>query len=131
MGANYTTLRPVRTWALVLVLAACAEGRTVEPASPIEARYRLARDGRHAPAVATSVYRDFLGKSPASRCRMVPTDSEMFDVRSRRCGSLLAAVAGISRLLLETAGSPRFLRPLRMDGRLRWWDLPGRDPCDL
>ena len=117
---------------LVVVLAvagACASGREVPRAgSALEARWRMRRAaGRR--VVATAVYRDLLAMSLFARCKMVPTDSEMFDHRARRCGSVRAAVLGISRLFLEASATPRFLRPLRLDGRLRWWDVPDPDPC--
>lgn len=112
-----------------MVLCACASGREVaRPGSALEARWRLRQHGGPR-VVVTAVYRDLLSASLFARCKMVPTDSEMFDRRARRCGALQAAVLGISRLFLEAAATPRFLRPLREGGRLRWWDVPGRDPC--
>ena len=114
---------------LVLVLSACASGREVpRTRSALEARWR-ARAGEGRRVVATAVYRDLLARSLFGRCKMVPTDSQIFDVRARRCGALAAAVMGVSRLFLEASATPRFLAPLTLDGRLRWWDVPGRDPC--
>jgi hypothetical protein len=110
-------------------LGACTSGREIpRPGSALEARWRMRRDGGRR-VVATAVYRDLLSMSLFARCKMVPTDSEMFDHRARRCGGLSAAVLGISRLFLEASATPRFLRPLRLDGRLRWWDVPDLDPC--
>jgi hypothetical protein len=109
---------------------ACVSGRPLErTGSALEARWRWRRETRARRAVATVVYQDLLGRSLFARCEMVPTDSQMFDHRSRRCGALPAVVLGISRLYLEAAATPRFLRPLTMDGRLRWLDLPGPDEC--
>ena len=79
--------------------------------------------------MATVVYQDLLSRSLFARCRMMPTDSQLFDHRARRCGGLSAVVLGISRLFLEASATPRFLRPLTLDGRLRWLDLPRRDEC--
>ncbi len=97
----------------------------------VEVRYRLAaRRSSIPPAAATQVYRGFLARSMFSRCRMIPTDSQLFDVRARRCGALRAAVLGWARLLLETSASPRFVRPALLDGHLGWFDLPPAQACD-
>jgi hypothetical protein len=116
--------------ALLLVGACASRTAAVSPVSPLEARYRLELVGA-APAasVSTSIYRQFLGHSLFSACRMVPSDSHMFDARARRCGALQAAVRGIARLFLERAATPDYLRPVRLDGRLRWLDLPDPVRC--
>ena len=107
--------------------------------SALEVMYRLGRvSGRASslapspggPAVTTSAYRDVLAKSIFSRCRMVPSDSEMFDILLRRCGVVRAVLRSSARLLLERAATPAYLRPVRLGGRLHWLDLPGRQPCD-
>jgi hypothetical protein len=109
--------------------------------SALEVMYRLGRvSGRAStslaapsstslaagPAVTTSAYRDVLAKSIFSRCRMVPSDSEMFDILLKRCGVVRAVLRSSARLLLERAATPAYLRPVRLGGRLHWLDLPGR-----
>lgn len=118
----------IRFWWLVAAMACAPAAVKLRPASPLEARYRLASLGSGSPATATTIYRDLLALTLFSRCRMVPSDSEAFDIRLNRCGPLLAAALASARLYLEVAGRPEFLRPLVMDGRLRWMDLPG-DGC--
>jgi putative component of membrane protein insertase Oxa1/YidC/SpoIIIJ protein YidD len=105
------------------------------PGSALEVMYRQRREGDRAaslssPAVTTSAYRDVLAKSIFSRCRMVPSDSEMFDVLMKRCGVVRAVLRSSARLLLERAATPAYLRPVRLHGRLQWLDPPGRQPCD-
>jgi putative component of membrane protein insertase Oxa1/YidC/SpoIIIJ protein YidD len=103
-----------------------------EPASPLEIRYRSWK--RHtsgqSTAVSTSVYRDLLAKSMFSQCKMVPHDSEYYNVLVRRCGGLRAVFRGAARLFLERAASTDFLTPVRIDGRLKWVDLLEDSPCD-
>jgi hypothetical protein len=116
---------PVKFMPVACLVLACTSGRELaRPGSALEARWQLGRD-RERRVVATSIYRDLLSRSLFARCRMVPTDSHYFDARARRCGGLSAAIDGAARLYLESAATPRFLRPLRLDGRLRWLDLPG------
>ena len=117
---------------LAAVCAGCAAPiPATAPTSAIDVSYRQARE-RQRVEVATAVYRGLLGKSLYSECEMVPTDSQVFEHRAKRCGGLRAAVLGISRLYLERAATPAFLRPVRLDGRLRWVDLPAQDaPCAL
>ena len=120
--------------AVTLAAAGCgaAGPAPARSASALETRWRLARARRAAgPRIGatTWVYRHLLGKSLYARCRMVPTDSEAFDQRARRCGALAAAVLGAARLLLETAATPAVLHPVRLDGRLRWLDLVEDGPC--
>ena len=125
----------MRFFCLLLAFAVagpgCLSGRTLErPGSALEARWRWQhRDRGGERVVATAIYRDVLAKSLFARCRMMPTDSQIFDHRARRCGSLTAAVLGVARLYLEASATPRFLHPLTLEGRLRWLDLPGRDGC--
>jgi hypothetical protein len=104
------------------IAAACVPGSPRPPTNVIDLRYRMM------PARSTTIamYR-WAGErsgSVASRCKMVPTDSEMFAIRASRCGGLAAWYWGVSRLLLEQANSSRFTPPLRVDGRLRRIDLP-------
>jgi hypothetical protein len=118
--------------ALATALSCSVTAPPVAPESPLNLRYRMLSRARSVtPAVATSVYRDVLARSLYARCEMVPTDSEMFDHRARACGAVRAAVLGIARLFLERATTPRFLRPVRFDNRLRWLDLPAAAPCEL
>jgi hypothetical protein len=118
--------------AAALFLGACAQitGTAQPPMGGLETRYRLvtrraARVSPAPPAAATRVYRDFLARSMFSRCRMIPTDSQLFDLRARRCGSVPAAVLGWSRMLLEVEATPATVRPALLDGHLGWFDLPG------
>lgn len=91
----------------------------------IDLRYRVPA----AHSTATDVYQAIGARSLAlqSRCKMVPTDSEMFAARAHDCGGIRAWYWGLSRVLLERASSPRFMTPIFLDGRLRWMDLP--EPC--
>ena len=115
---------------MFLLLAACAPAiSSAPPVSPLVARYRLMSAAQGRPVVATRVYRDVLSSSLASRCRMVPTDSEAFDARARSCGALNAAVIGVSRLYLERAATPAYLRATTLEGRVRWLDLESSEPC--
>jgi hypothetical protein len=105
------------------------------PGSALEVMYRQRRGTERsplpaAPAVTTSAYRDILAKSIFSRCRMVPSDSEMFDILLKRCGVVRSVMRSSARLLLERAATPAYLRPVRLEGHLRWLDLPGRNVCD-
>lgn len=115
----------------VVVTAGCAAPiRPTQPAHPIDVRYQRLRQRELARVeVATSVYRNLLGRSLYSECEMVPTDSEMFEHRAKRCGGLTAAVLGIARLYLEREATPAFLRPIVLGERLRWLDLPTDTPC--
>jgi hypothetical protein len=106
--------------AAALLLAACGGG-----AAPLmgglEARYRLAARGDAPAAAATRVYRSL---PLFSRCRMLPSDSRLFDRRAAACGAGAATVLGAARLYLEVAADERFLRPVLHEGRLLWFDLP-------
>ena len=95
----------------------------------LEARYRLAVRGVASPAAATRVYRSFLARSLFSRCRMLPSDSRLFDLRAADCGAAVATYLGAARLYLEVAADPRFLRPAVHDGRLAWFDLASPGSC--
>jgi hypothetical protein len=132
----------------IALLAGCLlQTPNTRQGSALEVMYRLGRvSGRASastslgapspassgsgPAVTTSAYRDVLAKSIFSRCRMVPSDSEMFDILLKRCGVVRAVLRSSARLLLERAATPAYLRPVRLGGRLHWIDLPGRRPCD-
>jgi hypothetical protein len=103
--------------------------------SALEVMYRQRRGSDRraspsSPAITTSAYRDVLAKSIFSRCQMVPSDSEMFDILLKRCGVVRAVLRSSARLFLERAATPAYLRPVRLEGRLQWLDLPGRRPCD-
>ncbi len=109
-------------------LGACLPPLAPPATNTIDVRYR-----QRAKATDSTVriYRWFGSRSSSvtSRCKMIPTDSEMFAVRGARCGGLRAWYWGVARVLLEEAGSSRFAVPLRMEGRLRWVDLPA-SRCD-
>jgi hypothetical protein len=117
----------------VCALSACGGhlGGAAPPLSPLEARYRLALRGAAPPVVATSIYRGLLAQSLFSRCRMIPTDSRFYDLRARRCGSLVTAVTSAARLFLETSASPRYLRATVIEGRVGWVHLPPVSGCGL
>jgi len=93
----------------------------------IDLRYRLR--GNPDSATATDIYRTIGARSLAvkSRCKMVPTDSEMFATRTQTCGGVRTWFWGISRVLLERAHSSKFMVPIELDGRMRWMDLA--EPC--
>ena len=97
--------------------------------SPLDVRYREARLKRKAPEVTTSIYRRVLARSMYSRCRMAPSDSVVFNATSRQCSTLVSVILGASRLVLESAADPRFLRPVKTGRRLRWVDFPRAGRC--
>ena len=92
--------------------------------SAVDARFVATRMHPAKPAVATGVYQNLLARSLYARCRMLPSDSELFDRRAHDCGGLTAAVLGISRLYLEVEASPQVLPATFAEGRMRWLDLP-------
>jgi hypothetical protein len=113
-------------------------GAASRPMGALEARWRLrdhggaarrSRETSKRSVAATRIYRNVLSLSLGSKCRMVPSDSRLYDLRARRCGGLLAAYLGIARLLLEVEASPRVLRPTLYGGRVGWFDLPRTGPC--
>jgi hypothetical protein len=114
-------------WLALVALAGCLPPLTRDADNAIDLRARMAQP---ATSTATELYRWAGQRSLAidSRCRMAPTDSEAFALRAERCGGLAAWYWGVSRLLLEQASSPQFARPIRLDGRLRWIDIPGGCP---
>jgi hypothetical protein len=117
--------------ALFLGAAACASGPPPQARrlGALEAA-AMARSGAgRAPETSTSAYRALARNALGSRCRMFPTDSEVYDRRARRCGAVTAAVRGFSRVLLEVAATPEVLRPVVIDGRMRWLDLPPDGEC--
>jgi hypothetical protein len=128
-----TDARSIRSrvmFALVVVMiaaAGCVPPHARAPSNVIDLRYRM----RPASSSTIDLYRWTGSRSSSvkSRCKMVPTDSEMFATRATKCGGLRAWFWGVARLLVEEANSPRFTQPLRVDGRLRWVDLPA-DRCD-
>jgi hypothetical protein len=111
---------------VLLFLVGCMPpiARTADNA--IDLRYRMRTTDA---STATSVYRAVGARSLGvkSRCKMVPTDSEMFASRTRDCGATRAWYWGVSRVLLERGASRKFMRPIELDGRLRWIDLA--EPC--
>jgi hypothetical protein len=111
---------------LAITLAACLPPVAPPVTNVIDLRYRT----RATANPVTQIYR-WVGSrsgSVTSRCKMVPSDSAMFATRANTCGGLAAWYWGVSRLLLEEASSTRFTPALRVDGRLRWIDLPA-DRC--
>ncbi|MDB4963945.1 MAG: hypothetical protein JWP01_3944 [Myxococcales bacterium] len=112
--------------ALLTLVAGCLPPLTPAVTNVTDLRYRA----RAQTNSTIDLYR-FIGSrsgSVTSRCKMVPTDSEMFTVRANRCGGVAAWYWGVSRVLLEQAASSAFVPHLRLDGRWRWVDLPG-DRC--
>jgi hypothetical protein len=124
-------MRAIAHAVLVVALGACGSApHRTRSLSAIDARYLAGELSHGAPDVAaTRLYRGVLGKSLGARCRMFPTDSQLFDRRAARCGSATAAVLGIARLFLETAGAGDVMPSLVVEGRLRWLDLPSPDEC--
>lgn len=123
---------PRLTLALTLLgAAACASGRPphTRPIGALEAAAMAGRGAARTAQTSTSAYRALSRNALGSSCRMFPTDSEVYDRRARRCGAVTAAVGGVSRLLLEVAASPELLRPVVVEGRMRWLDLPPDGEC--
>ena len=124
-------MRGVRKLWLVLALCAgCAvQGTSRRPVGALETRYRLRHASGGRVNTATSVYRQVLARSLYSDCKMVPSDSEAFNLRAKQCGPLRALVVSVGRLFLEEARGPQFLRPVRWRGGARWLDVPRGDSC--
>lgn len=117
--------------AAALSASACGSvAAHARPVGALEARARIdrAREEHRAPETSTRAYRALADRTLGTRCRMLPSDSEVYDVRARRCGAITAAARGVSRLLLEVAASDELLSPVIVGGRLRWLDLPD-DAC--
>jgi hypothetical protein len=115
-----------RALAVMACLAGCgtAAHRT-EPVGRLDAEYlRGGFGGRAREVAATQLYRQVLARSLGTRCRMFPSDSQLYDVRAARCGATTAAALGIARLYLEIAAGPQLLPALIAEGRVRWLDLP-------
>jgi hypothetical protein len=113
-------------WLLLAGVASCLPPIARPADNAIDLRYRVPA----AHSTATDVYQAIGARSLAvqSRCKMVPTDSEMFAARTTSdCGGIRTWYWGMSRVLLERASSPRFMTPIFLEGRLRWMDLP--EPC--
>ena len=106
----------------LVVAAGCLPPIAPAASNVTDVRYRSRDPGNS----TIRIYRWFGARSSSvtSRCKMIPTDSEMFAARAERCGGLRAWFWGISRVLLEQANSSRFAPTMRMDGRVRWLDLP-------
>jgi hypothetical protein len=100
------------------------------PVGALEARARIDRnrEASRAPETSTRAYRALADRTLGTRCRMFPSDSEVYDVQARRCGAISAATKGVSRLLLEVAASDEFVSPVILGGRVRWLDPPD-DAC--
>lgn len=113
---------------VIVVLAGCLPRPSPTVTNVVDLQYRSrASSDVHS---AIRLYRWFGSKSGSvkSRCKMLPTDSEMFAVRASRCHAVSAWYWGISRVLLEESSSSKFMHSLRVDGKRRWVDLPG-PPC--
>lgn len=119
----------VAAWVACACGCGAAAGVTAAPMGAIEARYRLAARGAVEPAGATRVYRAVLARGLFSRCRMWPNDSRLYDLRAEDCGGWWTAQLAVARLLLEVAASPEVLRPVVVDGEVRWFDLPPAGSC--
>jgi hypothetical protein len=122
--------------------AACAGPAALAsrpPLDPISARYRDQLDraragggapGAGGPLAATWSYRRLVAPALGSRCQMLPSDSESFDRRARRCGIVGSVVGGVARVLLEASATPSLLDTTVSEGQLRFVDLPAAaDPC--
>jgi hypothetical protein len=109
----------------IVAVAGCLPALARDPDNAIDARARVGVAPR---TTAVQLYAWAGSRSLAveSRCRMLPTDSEAFAARVERCGGISAWYWGVARLLLEQSASTRFMHPLRLDGRVRWADLPDR-----
>jgi hypothetical protein len=123
--------RRARLVAAVVLACGCGApgGRTAAPMPALEARYRVAARGPSGDTATTRLYRSVLSRGLYSRCRMWPSDSRLFDLRAPDCGALWTSVLGAARLLLEVGASPRVLRPVVVDGQVRWFDLPRAGSC--
>src|SRR3954469_9140783 len=83
----------MRAVVLLTLLIGCMPPIARPADNAIDLRYRLPA----AHSTASDVYQAIGSKSLAvqSRCKMVPTDSEMFGVRARDCGGMRAWYWGI------------------------------------
>ena len=115
--------------AAVAVPACAASARRAELSNVTDARYVAAARSAKGGVVATRVYRELFARSLGSRCRMFPTDSQLFAMRARACGAGLATLFGFARLFLEVEASTALPAPFVADGRLRWLDLPVAGDC--
>ena len=119
---------------LACVFFSCAKRPALafeKPMSGLEARYRMSKLGLSGTReVATKAYRNVVSKVLYSQCEMLPSDSQAYELRARRCGAFVSAYAGITRLLLEQAAEPKFVRPAIVHNRFRWVDFPYRG-CGL
>jgi len=117
--------------AAALVAGCVAEAPPVRRAGVLELRYRMGalRLSQERTSTSTAFYRSVLARSLSTDCRMVPSDSRAYQAAIDRCGITRAVIRGAARLLLERAASPVFLQPVRLDGRIRWIDLPDDDSC--
>jgi hypothetical protein len=114
---------------MLALVAGCLPPLTPPVTNVTDLRYRSGQ--RRSSASSTIDLYRYIGSrsgSVTSRCKMAPTDSEMFTVRADRCGGVAAWYWGVSRVLLEQGASSAFAPHLRLDGRWRWVDLPS-DRC--
>jgi hypothetical protein len=139
--------QPARFLSLILLLgAACAAAAPTPawpPADPLSVRHRDRQSWRRAHAVvldapgapaATDVfdrplavtrgYRTLLAPALGARCRMIPSDSEYVDRRTRTCGGLMFAAWAVARVLLEVGATATLLPATVQGGRLHFVDLP-------
>lgn len=108
-------------------LLGCRVPPSARPLSSLEYHYRSLRGS--APAVAsTRVYR-MVAATLSSRCEMWPNDSRYLDEVAARCPARVGLYRSLSRLFVERAASPRFLRPVRVGGALRWVDRSEAVSC--
>lgn len=127
---------PSRLLLLLLLGAGCASSSlqpALPPVDPASARYRALRRPelvRAGPVAVTRAYREVIGPLLASRCRMIPNDSEYFDWLARSCGVGWALVRGIARVFLELGATAELLPTTVTGNRLRYLDLPpAHPPC--
>jgi hypothetical protein len=116
----------VRAIAACALLVGCAAAGRPTQLRAVDARQLLARRqaAPQQPVTATVIYRAMAKSALYAQCRMLPSDSQAFDLRVPVCGAPAAALLGVSRLLLEREATPASLPQVVLEGRLRWLDMP-------
>src|SRR5688572_8267978 len=100
-------------WLFLLALAGCLPQPSPTVTNVVDLQYRSRASANAHSAIR--LYRWFGAKSGSvqSRCKMLPTDSEMFAIRAARCNAVSAWYWGIARVLLEESASSKFMHALR------------------